>query len=284
MEMAALQGVGSIASSWSPPAPVAPVSVFDITANVGQGGRNLPADVRALSLRLIALGFNWLTPDDQINADKLAAIRLFQAIKNGHATVAGHAQNDGLVEVGKNTHRWLQATNAPRWQIMPAGSEAEGFENSERADLASSYDYGTDWLATAIAGAGAAYKRDWRDAHPTAALLTVNDTSLPRGAPQPGENALHAGHQTGLEMDLRLPRTDGAVGGVTHADQLYDRDSMRAILNALRTQRLGSVLFNDPVLIGEGLCTKWEKHDDHAHVRIRPPDLGPVAIAAPANP
>jgi hypothetical protein len=299
-ELATVAGVASATSAGSGPAASAPPAaptpppaaappsapggpVFDISASVGQAGTNRPDDVRGLSQRLIALGFNWLTPDDQINVDKIAAIRLFQAIKNGHATVAGHAENDGLVEVGKNTHRWLQATNAPRWQIMPAGSASEGFENSERADTASAYDYGTNWLAAAITGAGAGYKRDHLDSHAGAAMLTVNDTSLPRGVPQPGETALHAGHQTGLELDLRLPRTDGRAGQVTHADALYDRDAMRAMLRALRANGAVTVLFNDSVLIGEGLCTQWAKHDDHVHVRIRPPQQGPIEIAGVAG-
>jgi hypothetical protein len=47
---------------------------------------------------------------------------------------------------------------------------------------------------------------------------------------------------------------------------------MRALLSAFRAQPLvRRVVFNDPVLIAEGLCTAVAGHEDHAHVEITSP-------------
>jgi hypothetical protein len=286
-QLAALANVAALSGppTLAPPRAVAFTGpLFQLTDSVGRGGANKPEDVRALKTRLLALGFNWLTADDTVDADTIEAIQLFQAIKNGHHTVKANAANDGLVEVGKGTYGWLQATNAPRWQLLPLGSAAEGYVNDERADTSSNYDYGTSWLCDAITAAGAEYKRIHLDVVAGAALMAVNDASLPRGIPQPGETVLHKGHQTGLEFDLRLPRTDGISGGVLHTDTLYDRNAMRAMLTALRTQSVNRIFFNDPTLVGEGLCQSTGGHDNHAHVEFLPPAQGPVEAAAAVPP
>lgn len=247
------------------------VPIMDIKKSVGKGGVNDATDVAALKERLIDLGFDWLKKDSTVDADTIKAIKLFQAIKNGRRSVSGA---DGLVEVGKGTYQWLQAVNAPRWQIMPAGSKAEGYENFEIADTNDNHDYGTSWLVQTIQGAGKDYKTDYLDKNPGNALITINDSSLPKGWDTPD----HKGHETGLDCDIRLPYKDGsAKGGLTYKDvDKYDQDAMRAMLKAFQKQPLvKSILFNDPVLIKEKLCTAADKdHDNHAHVSVEPPAKG----------
>jgi hypothetical protein len=47
---------------------------------------------------------------------------------------------------------------------------------------------------------------------------------------------------------------------------------MRAMLEAFRAQPLvARIVFNDPALIAEGLCSALAGHDDHAHVEITAP-------------
>ncbi|MEK6285523.1 MAG: hypothetical protein AABO57_07265 [Acidobacteriota bacterium] len=240
---------------------------INIQSSVGSGGANKPDDIRAVKERLIELGFDWLADEDDIErVDQLAidTIKLFQTIKQGLNTITG----DGRVDVNGDTLKWLQASNAPRWQTMPAGSRAEGFINDELADHSDNHDFGTNWLADTLRDAGAKYKADFLSLHPTAAVLSINDTSLPRG----GFTRAHATHQSGLASDIRLPRKDGRVGGITVAAAAYDRSAMRAMLKAFLAQPLAKrVLLNDSVLIAERLCSHAAGHDNHAHFEVKPP-------------
>jgi N-acetylmuramoyl-L-alanine amidase len=241
---------------------------FDIKGSVGKGGANKPDDILAVKRRLIELGFDWITPDKKMDAETIHAIRLFQSIVNDSKTLSG----DGKIDVGANTCKWLQAVNAPRWRKMPKGSAGEGFVNFEYDDE-NIHIYGTDWLADTLAGAGIHYRNNYLKSHPTAALLTVNDASLARGGNAPP----HSEHQTGMDCDLRLPRTDGKTGGINIGKPaellLFDRNAARAILQALKAQPLVSrLLFNDQTLIDEGLCKKsTPDHNHHIHVDISPP-------------
>lgn len=239
-----------------------------LTGSVGQNGTNNVNDVKGVQQRLASLGFSWVASDGVVGPKTIGAIKLFQAIKNGDQAVAV-AHNDGKVDVNGDTHRWLEASNAPKWQMMPAGSAAAGYVNIEVADPADHHDFGTDWLAATVAAAGASYRTNFLQTHPHAAVITVNDASLPEG----GDTPDHSGHETGLSCDLRLPRTDGtAPGNTTHQTATYDRAAARAVIQAFRAQSLfGLAFFNDPVLIGEGLCAAQAGHDDHIHIQIKPP-------------
>ena len=152
--------------------------------------------------------------------------------------------------------------------MMPAGSREEGFVNTELDDHSDDHDFGTKWLADTLHGAGARYKADFLSSHPSAAVLSINDTSKPRGGP----TKAHATHQSGLASDIRLPHKNGNVGGIAVSDAAYDRSVMRAMLNAFLAQPLAKrVLLNDSVLKAEGLCSFDEGHDNHAHFEIKQP-------------
>jgi murein endopeptidase len=248
------------------------IALFTLGASVGASpATNARSDVSALKNRLIALGYDWVRPGDTIDTDTIYTIRLFQSIIAGRNELRG----DGRVDVPGTTYQWLRAVNAPRWQTMPAGSAAEGFHNFELTDTSDHHDYGTDWMAAAIRGAGAHYRDNYLRTHTTAALLTINDVSLTRG----GDTPDHAGHETGLACDIRLPRTDGtAPGSTTHTTATYDRDATRAMIQAIRAQpQVTAVYFNDPVLIAERLCASMRGHDDHVHFQLGPPTRGATA-------
>jgi hypothetical protein len=247
---------------------------LELAASVGAGGENRLEDVRAVQHRLIELGFNWAPASGTADADTISAIRLFQAVKNGFQRV-DYPQNDGRVDPGKDTHRWLAAANAPRWLRLPAGSRAQGFLNAEREAAGLRHEYGTSWLVETLFAAAAHYRDAHLAVHPAAAQLTTRHASLPRGGPTPN----HRTHQTGLACDARVPRNDGSGLGVTwnlpggtEAHPHYDRAAMRAMLEALHAQPLfRRVLFNDPELIAEGLCVTAQGHDDHMHFEVAPP-------------
>ena len=238
-----------------------------IGKSVGRNGVNDPADVLAVKTRLVELGFDFIQANSQVNELTIRAIRLFQGMKNGITKLIA-AQNDGRVDVNGDTHKWLNASNAPRWVLLPAGSADVGMVNDNVADPADKHDFGSNWIADTLSATGLAYKADFLDSHPESALLHINDTSLPLG----GDTQAHAEHETGLQSDIRLPRKDGAVGGITVNHQAYDRNAMRAMLKAFHKQPLARRVFlNDNVLIGEGLCRQAVGHDNHAHFEIKPP-------------
>jgi peptidoglycan hydrolase-like protein with peptidoglycan-binding domain len=241
--------------------------VIDLTGSVGNGGANNRSDVKKVQERLHSLGFTFVgVADGDVGPKTILAIKLFQSIKNGKQKLEG----DGRVDLDGDTHKWLQAENAPRWQQMT--EMGDGFVNIEIADTADDHDYGTDWLDETLKSAAAKYKTDYLDAN-SANLLTINDTSKPQGGNTPD----HAGHETGLSCDLRLPTkgsTGAAAGGINVSMSNYDRDAARAVLKAFRSENLADlngIYLNDDDLIQEGLCTEMPGHEDHIHVQIKPP-------------
>ena len=242
-----------------------------LSGSVGAGGTNNAEDVKKVQQRLNDLGFTFVgTVDGLVGAKTIGAIKLLQSIKSGSQEVGG----DGRVDVAGDTHKWLEATNAPHWLKMP--SSGDGFVNIEVQDPNDLHDFGTDWLADMIEAAGAKYKTSHLDSH-TASSITVNDAALPEG----GDSPDHAGHETGLSCDLRLPKknTAGASpAGLTVASSDYDREAARAILKAYRAQPLSNhdrIFLNDQTLIDEGLCKHSAGHDNHIHVEVKPPAREP---------
>jgi hypothetical protein len=238
-----------------------------LSASVGKDAPNKPADVRAVKTRLNALGFSWIPADSAMGPETLRTIKLFQAIKNGF-NVVNDQRNDGKVDPNGETHLWLQAENAPRWILMPAGSKLEGWINDELADTSDNHDFGTSWLAEVLRAAGQTYVRDYLKTHPKASLIRVNDISMPRG----GDTPNHASHEAGMCCDMRLPKLNGQAGGITYKDPTYDQLATRAMLEALWAQpQTTRLFFNDPVLVAEGLCQAVSGHDNHLHFEIKPP-------------
>ena len=79
----------------------------------------------------------------------------------------------------------------------------------------------------------------------------------------------HDGHARGREVDVRPIRTDGSSGPVTWQDPKYDRAATRDLVQMVRDQHPSAVvLFNDPVLIREGITQRWDGHDNHLHLRF----------------
>ncbi len=248
------------------PQPMGAVAA-SIGESVGHAGVNRAEDVVLVKEMLNALGFGFFAISGRVDPGLISAIRLFQSIISGKNRVGGI---DGRIDVGGVTWQSLENANAPRWQLMP--DRGTGFINIERQDENDKHDYGTSWLAQTITGAGETYNRDYLANHVAACPLTINDVSLPHG----GDTPDHAGHETGLACDLRLPRVDGGSGGIQNpnTNQAYDRNAMRAQLLALREQPLFKrAFFNDKVLISEGLCEQLSGHGNHLHFEVESPLL-----------
>jgi hypothetical protein len=238
-----------------------------ITNSVGHNGANNPNDVLAVKTRLVELGFSFIAADSQVDSKTIQAIKLFQAIKSGFTIWKGRP--DGRIDVNGDALKWLQAVNAPRWVRIPDGSTAEAFVNHNLTQPGDEHNFGTDWLMETLRATAASYKANYLSGHSGAAIMHINDASLPTG----GDTDAHAEHESGLQSDLLLPRKDGGAGH-TEVTQLsvYDRNAMRAMIVAFRAQPLANQVFlNDTVLIGEGICHHAGGHENHAHFGIKPP-------------
>ena len=98
--------------------------------------------------------------------------------------------------------------------------------------------------------------------------VAVGDAGLEHGGNIPG----HLSHEVGLDIDVRLMRDDEnqCRYGSNYHFSSYDRTATRALIRAIRATAPGHVkliYFNDPVLIKEGLVTRFTGHDDHLHIR-----------------
>ncbi len=99
--------------------------------------------------------------------------------------------------------------------------------------------------------------------------VAVGDVSLEHGGDIPG----HLTHEVGLDADLRPMRkaNDQCSHPTRWTLTTYDRAATRSLIQAIRAATPGHVkfiLFNDPVLIAEGLTTFHSAHDDHLHVML----------------
>lgn len=78
----------------------------------------------------------------------------------------------------------------------------------------------------------------------------------------------HSSHQKGIDVDIRPPSRTG--GPVTFRSAGYDRDATRKLIAEIRRENPNAkILFNDPVLVREGLVRPYKGHDNHLHVSLR---------------
>ncbi|MEM6426244.1 MAG: hypothetical protein AAF728_13955 [Cyanobacteria bacterium P01_D01_bin.128] len=242
----------------SPPAQVD----LRLSGSVGIGGLNHGEDVISVKERLKALGFDFFQVSPTVDAGLIQAIKLFQSVIAGSVKLIG----DGRVDVGGQTQTFLEAMNAPKWMLMPI--RGEGFVNFERADLADQHDYGVSWMADSIINAGKYYETNYRKGRSNISLIPVNDVSFPKG----GDTPDHSGHEAGNACDISIPREGGSYG-TTWQSSNYDQGATRAILQAIKAQPLArKIFFNDPKLIGEGLCQRAGGHDNHIHFEVGVPN------------
>lgn len=95
--------------------------------------------------------------------------------------------------------------------------------------------------------------------------VSYGDISHADGGHMPGHDA----HRSGREVDIRPFRLDGRNAPTTWNSVNYDRDTTRAFIQTVRERNPDATfLFNDPVLIREGLVSPWKDHDDHLHLRL----------------
>jgi conjugal transfer mating pair stabilization protein TraG len=92
--------------------------------------------------------------------------------------------------------------------------------------------------------------------------VNIGDVSRSGG----GDMAGHQSHEQGRQVDIRPFRRDGSNAPVTWQSHAYDREQTRNYVEFMKDRNPGmTVLFNDPVLVREGLAQKHDGHDNHMH-------------------
>jgi endonuclease G len=104
----------------------------------------------------------------------------------------------------------------------------------------------------------------WFTSHSSGPVFGVGNISLNGG----GKMEPHQSHRTGLDVDIRLLRKDGARIGVTFKDPNYSLTRTQQLVNTILKNpilKVNLILCNDPRLKG---VTPSPGHDDHLHVRF----------------
>lgn len=240
---------------------------FPISASVGQGGSNRPADVRIVQQKLKDIGFP-VDVDGQYGRQTENALKTYRSMLNGTEEVA---HERGIVGLNDVVDRALSSENPPRWEPMP--ETGPGFVN----DDTDHFSYGSAETRKAIEEFSSIYAADHLSVSPGSARISLNDVSRHQG----GANRDHETHENGLDLDLRLPKTDGGAGTeVGRRD--YDRETAWAMLKAIGSNpRVERILFTDPVLIARARTEPWGSklqdggpvHRNHFHVDVKPPPV-----------
>ncbi|MHB8270290.1 hypothetical protein [Bradyrhizobium sp.] len=159
------------------------------------------------------------------------------------------------------TERWLWADEAPQWVEL---SDGPGHHNSEGrpGDVNHhnlDFHYATNYTNEAVRAAALKYYQSYQRPYPTKALIDTNDASYRGG----GITCEHHGHATGLDVDIRLPRTSASggfmTGGVKFNETGYDRRTAFWICRSFMLDQVPQLYFNDPQIYLGGAGQEYHK-------------------------
>lgn len=106
----------------------------------------------------------------------------------------------------------------------------------------------------------------------TGQTLRVGDISKRGGGDIDG----HASHETGRNVDIDMAFSDGRTDiernrnsvNATWRSPSYDRAATRRLVQEIKRANPNiQILFNDPVLVREGLVRAYPNHDNHLHLQ-----------------
>lgn len=200
-----------------------------------------------------------------------SAIRSFQTSKRLAADgIVGPITEAALIAAGASQPPGAGSTPtpAPRGGSGDTGVTVElplsgpGFYSYDRTSAVNGqpHQFGRRATIDAIKAIGAA----WQRAHPRGPRIGIGHISLRGG----GDTPSHAGHETGLEVDVRPMRSDGAEAAVTIYDAKYSRALTQEVVDLFRANRILSVsriLFNDLAIPG---VRQADNHHHHLHVEF----------------
>ncbi|WP_158206824.1 penicillin-insensitive murein endopeptidase [Pseudoduganella flava] len=90
----------------------------------------------------------------------------------------------------------------------------------------------------------------------------VGNISLANGIPYPG----HGTHKSGLEVDIRPLRKDGANCAVTRFMAEYDRDGTEKLIGLFMSLSAVELIYFNDLAIPH--VRRASNHDDHFHVKL----------------
>jgi murein endopeptidase len=110
--------------------------------------------------------------------------------------------------------------------------------------------------------------RQLRALAPDAPRLAVGELSNRAGGSIPH----HLSHQNGLDVDVYYPRRDETLRAPTRVDQV-DRRLAQGLLDAFLAVGVGKVFvgYRTGLSGPGGVVEPYPNHEDHMHVRFRPP-------------
>ncbi len=106
----------------------------------------------------------------------------------------------------------------------------------------------------------------------TGRTVRIGDISVRGGGPIPD----HGAHRNGRNVDIDMQFSDGRTDierdrnstNATWRSPAYDRNATRRMIQELRRVNPNvDILFNDPVLVREGLVRPLANHDNHIHIQ-----------------
>jgi peptidoglycan hydrolase-like protein with peptidoglycan-binding domain len=234
-------------------------AIRQINAGLGVGSRG-PV-VRSLQHRLVALG-------NMTNAQAAAAAGVFDSVTD--AALRLLQTQHGIAATGifsVPTYRALLVAVPPATPLVPTSGSAidtvlpaagRGFATFNR-ETDGRDQVGLASTILAIQTIGAA----WAETHDFP--IFVGDISRKGGGTFPP----HSAHKDGRDVDLRPFRHNGQPGATNIDDPSYDHALTRALVLLIREKFPPvTILFNDPLLIGDGLTKRFAGHDNHLHVRF----------------
>ena len=245
-------------------------AVIPFLSSVGSGAANRTNDVKAVQQRLADLGFN-IVVDGRAGPQTNGIIALFASIVENETR---HSQASSKLTPNSALTKRLFAANAPTWTRMP--SSGPGFTNID----SDGYNWGTARTAAVIKEAGRLYQANHRDAKPNTSLIQINDVSRKDGSVKVVRGkAEHSTHRNGVDIDIRLPRKNGDLGGTKTSWASYDRDAAYAIVDAFASQgHVERILLADreikarAVREGKSWAHKYvvdAAHYNHFHVDVK---------------
>ena len=153
------------------------------------------------------------------------------------------------------------------------GKQGHGWRVTPDLAFGGLNSFTTTWMAERIGWAGFQYASLAFFKVDNPPPLWIRDMSRQKGGPTSG----HKSHQTGLDVDMRLPLLPPKTGdwdklGPSTYTKYFHFDAAVCQLEAIKARMDARfVFFNDPRCIAKRLSTHEPNHGNHYHIRIKPP-------------
>lgn len=205
-----------------------------------------------------------LAVDGIIGRQTRSAVRSFQQQRGLKVDgIVGSQTEKALVLAGASSPPTLvpkPATGLANPKVnTPLPRSGAGFYSYKPAPQ----QYGLPETIMALQAIGSA----WQKGYPQGPRIGIGDISLRGGGPMRG----HKSHQKGVDVDIRLFRTDGREEPTRYQLPEYSRAMTQELINLIRANGILGVryiFFNDPRATG---VKPWPNHDNHLHVRFIAP-------------